>query len=59
MLTLYLDPDRGVMPKQAEISSAGVSKVIELIGSVGEIAPPFPDPEQFVDRQYLRAAGVQ
>jgi ABC-type nitrate/sulfonate/bicarbonate transport system substrate-binding protein len=59
MLSLYLDPDRGVMPKQAEISSAGIAKVTELIGSVGEIKPPFPDAERFIDRQYLQAAGVR
>ncbi len=58
MLALYLDPDRGVLPKEAEISSAGVAKVIELIGGVGELKPPLPEAERFIDRQYLRAAGV-
>ncbi|MEA2902904.1 MAG: hypothetical protein QOG83_2977 [Alphaproteobacteria bacterium] len=58
MLKLYFEPDRGVMPKQAEISLPGVTKVIELIGSVGELKPPFPAAERFIDLQYLKAAGV-
>lgn len=45
------------MPKEAEISCAGVGKVIELIGSVGELQPPLPAPERF-DQRYLQAAGV-
>jgi hypothetical protein len=32
MLAFYYEPDRGVMPKQAEISMPGMSKVIELLG---------------------------
>ena len=35
MLSFYYEPDRGVMPKQAEISIAGVTKVIELLGETG------------------------
>jgi len=59
MLALYLEPDRGVMPKQAEISFAGVNKVIELIGNAGELTAPFPDASRFIDTQYLQAAGVR
>jgi ABC-type nitrate/sulfonate/bicarbonate transport system substrate-binding protein len=58
MLSLYFEPDRGVMPKAAEINVAGVSKVIELIGSVGELKPPLPAAERFIDLQYLKAAGA-
>jgi hypothetical protein len=29
------------------------------MGEGGVIKPPLPAPEQFVDLQYLRAAGVQ
>jgi hypothetical protein len=43
----------------ADISSASIGNVNELIGSVGELQAPFPDPERFIDRQYLRAAGVE
>lgn len=59
MLALYLEPDRGVMPRQAEISVAGVNKVIELIGGAGELTAPFPDAARFIDTQYLQAAGVR
>jgi len=59
VLALYYDPDRGVMPKQAEINIAGLAKVIELLGSAGEIGRPLPNAERFVDLQYLHAAGLQ
>jgi len=59
MLTFYYEPDRGVMPKQAEISMPGMSKVIELLAQTGELKAPLPTPNRFVDLQYLRAAGLQ
>jgi len=59
MLALYFEPDRGVMPKQAEISFPGVAKVIELLGGVGELKAPLPPAERFIDLQYLKAAGAQ
>jgi NitT/TauT family transport system substrate-binding protein len=59
MLAFYYEPDRGVMPKQAEISMAGMTKVIELLGQTGELKGPLPAAERFVDLQYLRAAGMQ
>ncbi len=59
MLDLYFEPDRGVLPKQAEISMPGVRKVIELLGQSGELAAPLPAAEKFVDLQYLKAAGLQ
>jgi ABC-type nitrate/sulfonate/bicarbonate transport system substrate-binding protein len=58
-LKLYLDPDRGVLPRQAEIDLDGLAQVIAFIGEGGIIKPPLPAPEQFVDLQYLRAAGAQ
>jgi ABC-type nitrate/sulfonate/bicarbonate transport system substrate-binding protein len=58
-LSLYLDPDRGVLPKQAEIDLGGLAQVIAFMGEGGTVAPPLPAPEQFVDLQYLRAAGVK
>jgi hypothetical protein len=59
MLAFYYEPDRGVMPKQAEISMAGMSKVIELLAEAGELKAPLPAAERFVDLQYLKAAGMQ
>jgi ABC-type nitrate/sulfonate/bicarbonate transport system substrate-binding protein len=59
MLTFYYEPDSGVMPRQAEISMAGMSKVIELLGQTGDLMAPLPPPEKFVDLQYLKAAGMQ
>ncbi len=59
MLSFYYEPDRGVMPKQAEISMAGLTKVIELLGQTGALKAPLPSAERFVDLQYLKAAGMQ
>ena len=59
VLALYYEPDRGIMPKQAEINMAGLTKVIGLLGSAGQIAEPLPSADRFVDLQYLRAAGLQ
>ena len=59
MLAFYYEPDRGVMPKQAEISMEGMAKVIELLGQTGELKPPLPAADKFVDLQYLKAAGLQ
>lgn len=59
MLAFYYEPDRGVMPSQAEISLPGLAKVIELLGATGALKPPLPAAERFVDLQYLKAAGLQ
>ena len=59
MLAFYYEPDRGVMPKQAEISLPGMTKVIELLGGIGALKAPLPDAARFVDLQYLKAAGLQ
>jgi hypothetical protein len=58
-LALYFEPDRGVVPKQAEIDLKGLAQVITVRGEGGAINPPLPQPERFVDLQYLRAAGAQ
>jgi len=58
-LALYFEPDRGVVPKQAEIDLAGLAQVIAFMGEGGVIKPPLPSPDRFVDLQYLRAAGAQ
>ncbi len=58
-LALYFDPDRGVLPRHAEIDLKGLAQVIAFMGQAGTIKTPLPAPEQFVDLQYLRAAGAQ
>lgn len=59
MLAFYYEPYRGVMPKHGEISMAGMNEVIELLGETGDLQPPLPSAEKFVDLQYLQAAGLQ
>jgi ABC-type nitrate/sulfonate/bicarbonate transport system substrate-binding protein len=59
MLAFYYEPDRGVLPKQGEISMTGLAKVIELLGETGELKAPLPTADRFVDLQYLKAAGLQ
>jgi hypothetical protein len=59
ILALYYEPDRGVMPRQAEINMAGIAKVIELLAETGQIGGPLPTTERFVELRYLRAAGLQ
>jgi len=58
-LSLYFDPDRGVVPKQGEIDIKGFAQVIQVMAEAGELAPPLPQAERFIDLQYLKAAGLQ
>jgi len=58
-LALYFDPERGVLPKQAELDLKGLAQVIAFMGEGGALKPPLPPAERFVDLQYLRAAGVE
>jgi ABC-type nitrate/sulfonate/bicarbonate transport system substrate-binding protein len=58
-LALYFEPEKGVLPKQAEIDLKGLAQVIAFMGEGGVIKPPLPAPDRFVDLQYLRAAGVE
>ena len=58
-LQLYFEPDRGVVPKQGEIDVTGFREVIRVMGEVGELKPPLPAVERFIDLQYLKAAGLQ
>lgn len=59
ILALYFEPERGVMPKAAELDLKGLAQVIAFMGEGGVLSAPLPSPERFVDMQYLRAAGVQ
>src|SRR5215470_817142 len=58
-LALFFEPERGVLPKRGEIDLKGLSQVIALMGEAGALKAPLPPAQQFVDLQYLRAAGVQ
>jgi ABC-type nitrate/sulfonate/bicarbonate transport system substrate-binding protein len=58
-LALYLEPDRGVLPKLGEINLKGMEQVIALMGDGGTIKPPLSAAERFVDLQYLHEAGIQ
>jgi len=59
MYKLYYEPYIGALPKHGEISMAGISKTIELLGGSGELKNPLPLPGKFVDLQFLEAAGMQ
>jgi len=59
VLALYFEPERGVLPREGEIDMAGLGQVIAMMAEAGQISSPLPTPEQFVDRQYLQAAGVK
>ena len=58
-VSLYFEPDRGVVPKQGELDLKGLGQVIQFMSETGDLKPPLPSPERFVDLQYLRAAGIQ
>jgi ABC-type nitrate/sulfonate/bicarbonate transport system substrate-binding protein len=54
-LALYLDPDRGVLPRHAEIDRAGFAQVIAFMGEAGILKPPLPTPDRFIDMQFSDA----
>jgi ABC-type nitrate/sulfonate/bicarbonate transport system substrate-binding protein len=58
-LTLYFEPEKGVLPRQAEIDLKGLDQVIAFMGEGGVLKGPLPPATRFVDLQYLRAAGVE
>jgi ABC-type nitrate/sulfonate/bicarbonate transport system substrate-binding protein len=58
-MALYFEPDRKVLPVRGEIGMKGMAAAIAFMGDAGVLKPPLPAPEQFVDMQYLRAAGVE
>lgn len=59
VLSLYFDPDKGVFPKQAELDLKALDQVVQFMGESGELKAPLPKVGQFVDLQFLRAAGVR
>jgi ABC-type nitrate/sulfonate/bicarbonate transport system substrate-binding protein len=58
-LALYFNPERKVLPRQGEIDLAGLARVIAFMGEAGQLKPPLPAPERFVELRYLRLAGVK
>jgi ABC-type nitrate/sulfonate/bicarbonate transport system substrate-binding protein len=58
-LNLFFEPERGVLPKRAEIDLNGLEQVIAMMGDAGTLKPPLPQAARFVDLEYLSAAGVQ
>ena len=59
VLALYFEPERGVLPREGEIDTEALARVISMMAETGAIKPPLPAPEKLVDRQYLQAAGVK
>ena len=57
-LALYFEPDRGVLPRAAELDLKGLATVISFMAEGGTIKPPLPPPDRFVDLRYLHMAGV-
>jgi ABC-type nitrate/sulfonate/bicarbonate transport system substrate-binding protein len=58
-LALYFEPDRKVLPRQAEIEMTAFTQVIASMGEAGLLKAPLPPADRFVDLQYLRLAGIQ
>jgi ABC-type nitrate/sulfonate/bicarbonate transport system substrate-binding protein len=58
-MALYFEPEKGVLPRAAEINRKGLDQVIAFMGEGGALTPPLPAAARFVDLQYLRAAGVE
>jgi ABC-type nitrate/sulfonate/bicarbonate transport system substrate-binding protein len=58
-LALYFEPERHVLPQQGEIDPKGMNAVIRFMGEAGVLKAPLPAADRFVDRQYLRAAGIE
>jgi hypothetical protein len=58
-LKLYFEPERKVIPLAGEISIKGMQQVIDLMAEGGILKPPLPEPERFIDLQFLKAAGIQ
>ena len=55
----YLDPTKNVLPRKGELDLAAFARVLALMAEAGVIPSPAPGVEQFVDLQYLKAAGIQ
>jgi ABC-type nitrate/sulfonate/bicarbonate transport system substrate-binding protein len=58
-LDLYFKPERGVLPRRGEIDPKGLQQVIALMSEAGNLEPPLPTADRFLDLDYLRAAGIE
>lgn len=58
-LALFFDPERHVLPMQAELNIKGLERVIAFMGEAGNLKPPLPAAARFVDLQYLHGAGIK
>jgi ABC-type nitrate/sulfonate/bicarbonate transport system substrate-binding protein len=58
-LALYFEPERKVLPRRGEIDLKGFAQSIALMAEAGQLKPPLPAPDRFVDLRYLRLAGVK
>ena len=47
---------RNALPQRGEIELAGIAQVIAFMAEAGQLKPPLPAPERFVDLRYLRRA---
>ncbi|HUK58713.1 MAG TPA: ABC transporter substrate-binding protein [Stellaceae bacterium] len=56
-LALYLEPDRKVLPRRAELDLAGLGQVIGFMAESRLLAPPLPPPERFADTRYVKAGA--
>ncbi|MBO0757341.1 MAG: ABC transporter substrate-binding protein [Bradyrhizobiaceae bacterium] len=57
--TLDLILQHDALPNRGEISIAGLNEVIAMMSGAGLLKPPPPQAQNFIDLQYLRAAGIQ
>ena len=44
---------------RGEIDAKGFATAVSFLGEGGVLKAPLPDPERFIDRRYLTAAGVR
>ena len=58
-LALYFEPERRVLPRRGEIDLKGLAQAIALMAEAGQLKPPLPAPERFVELRYLRLAGIK
>ncbi|MGH8642325.1 MAG: ABC transporter substrate-binding protein [Burkholderiales bacterium] len=58
-LALYFEPERRVLPRRGEIDLKGLAQAIALMAEAGQLKPPLPAPERFVELRYLRLAGIE
>jgi ABC-type nitrate/sulfonate/bicarbonate transport system substrate-binding protein len=57
VLDLYAG--KNVLPRRGEIDPKGIAQVIAFMGETGQLPPPLPAAERFVDLRYLQGAGIR